>query len=557
MSPLRMGGALASLVTGEELADQAAALREALQTGGRELDPGQVDHAVNLADKIRERTSLAGGHTVVALAGATGSGKSSLFNAIVGAPVAKIGARRPTTAAASAAVWGEEPAGPLLDWLGVAARHQVEATDGADTPVLGRLDGLVLLDLPDFDSRVDAHREEARRVLELVDVFVWVTDPQKYADALLHDDYVAALATHDAVTLVVLNQSDRLPPEAMAACREDLRQLLVRDGLTGAQVYLTSATTGEGVPELTQRMANAVAGANAARHRLSADVVSVATRLRAGVADTEGSVEGEADGRLVEALSRSAGVPVVLDAVGEDYRRQSAQVGGWLFTRWVPRFRADPLARLRLDKAVVPMKGVGESDVRAVVGRSSIPPPSPTARAAVALALRAVTDDAARGLPARWAHAVADAADPDDPGLADALDQAVLHLPLRGRSPRWWNVMGVLQWVFGLTAIAGALWLGALGVVGWLQLPPLPTPAIGQLPWPFLLFVGGLVVGLLVAGVSRLFARIGARRRVASVRKRIRLAIAEVARVRVLTPVAQVLGRHRRTRELLDQARRS
>lgn len=117
--------------------------------------------------------------------------------------------------------------------------------------------------------------------------------------------------------------------------------------------------------------------------------------------------------------------------------------------------------------------------------------------------------------------------------------------------------MGVLQWVFGLTAIAGALWLGALGVVGWLQLPPLPTPAIGQLPWPFLLFVGGLVVGLLVAGVSRLFARIGARRRVASVRKRIRLAIAEVARVRVLTPVAQVLGRHRRTRELLDQARRS
>ena len=394
-------------------------------------------------------------------------------------------------------------------------------------------------------------------MLELVDVFVWVTDPQKYADALLHDDYVAALATHDAVTLVVLNQSDRLPPEAMAACREDLRQLLVRDGLTGAQVYLTSATTGEGVPELTQRMANAVAGANAARHRLSADVVSVATRLRAGVADTEGSVEGEADGRLVEALSRSAGVPVVLDAVGEDYRRQSAQVGGWLFTRWVPRFRADPLARLRLDKAVVPMKGVGESDVRAVVGRSSIPPPSPTARAAVALALRAVTDDAARGLPARWAHAVADAADPDDPGLADALDQAVLHLPLRGRSPRWWNVMGVLQWVFGLTAIAGALWLGALGVVGWLQLPPLPTPAIGQLPWPFLLFVGGLVVGLLVAGVSRLFARIGARRRVASVRKRIRLAIAEVARVRVLTPVAQVLGRHRRTRELLDQARRS
>jgi len=394
-------------------------------------------------------------------------------------------------------------------------------------------------------------------VLELVDVFVWVTDPQKYADALLHEDYVAQLATHDAVTLVVLNQSDRLTPEAAAACAEDLRGLLIHDGLSGTQVMLTSARTGDGMPELVQRVANAVAGANAARHRLSADVVAVATRLRTGVADGEPSVSAEPAGELVEALSRSAGVPVVLEAVAEDYRRQSAQVGGWLFTRWVPRFRADPLARLRLDRAVVPIKDVGEADVRAVVGRSSIPPPSPTARAAVSLAIRRVTDTAAVGLPTRWAHAVADAADPDDPGLGDALDQAVLHTPLRGRSPRWWNVMGVLQWIVGLVAIGGALWLTALAVVGWLQLPPLPTPTVGALPWPFLLFAGGLVAGLVVAGISRLFARVGARRRVSSVRKRVRESISEVARGRVVEPVAEVLHRHRRTRELLDRARRA
>ena len=34
--------------------------------------------------KVSERTALVGGHTVVALAGATGSGKSSLFNVLVG-----------------------------------------------------------------------------------------------------------------------------------------------------------------------------------------------------------------------------------------------------------------------------------------------------------------------------------------------------------------------------------------------------------------------------------------------------------------------------------------
>ena len=76
--------------------------------------------------------------------------------------MSKIGARRPTTSTPTAAIWGDEPAGPLLDWLQVPQRHHVEA--GA-AEVLGSLAGLVLLDLPDFDSRVAAHRTEAERCL--------------------------------------------------------------------------------------------------------------------------------------------------------------------------------------------------------------------------------------------------------------------------------------------------------------------------------------------------------------------------------------------------------
>ena len=50
----------------------------------------------------------------MALAGATGTGKSSLFNALVGAPVSQVGVTRPTTSQITAAVWGAEPATPLL-----------------------------------------------------------------------------------------------------------------------------------------------------------------------------------------------------------------------------------------------------------------------------------------------------------------------------------------------------------------------------------------------------------------------------------------------------------
>ena len=57
---------------------------------------------------------------------------------------------------------------------------------------------------------------------------------------------------------------------------------------------------------MVQQLANAVAGANATRHRLSADVVAVAGKLRSGVADSEADLDGSADSGLVEALSRAA-----------------------------------------------------------------------------------------------------------------------------------------------------------------------------------------------------------------------------------------------------------
>ena len=63
----------------------------------------------------------------------------------------------------------------------------------------------MLLDLPDFDSVEHAHRLEVDRLIELVDLVVWVVDPQKYADAALHDRYLRPLAGHAGVMLVVLN----------------------------------------------------------------------------------------------------------------------------------------------------------------------------------------------------------------------------------------------------------------------------------------------------------------------------------------------------------------
>jgi len=556
-------------------------LTSALESGLGCLPVAGVEQAASAIAKTEARTSIAVGRTVVALAGATGSGKSSLFNVLAGAEIAQVGARRPTTSRPSAAVWGAESPTALLDWLKVGTRHLVDQepagamvpdAEPADpsmtgprpallpvppppSPVGPALNGLVLLDLPDFDSQTGAHRVEADRVLDQVDVFIWVTDPQKYADARLHEDYIAKLSAHDAVTITVLNQTDRLGPAGLAACRTDLIRLLTADGLADPEVIATSARDGSGVDDLLRRMSAVVAGHHAAVRRLDSDLRSAATVLRPSVADSEPSLGGSADAGLVDALSRAAGIPVILDAVERDFRRETAVVTGWPVTRWVRALRPDPLRRIGLGKNRSEHSGgISRSDVRSVLGRSSLPPATPAARSAVALSTRELGDRAGRALPQAWTDEVTDAAMPPGADLADALDQAVVSTSLRARDPLWWTLFGFLQFILAITAAVGLSWLIVLMVLGWLQLPTVDTPTLGPLPYPSLLLVGGLLAGYLMSLLTRAFGRVSSRRRKALVAGRLRESVQQVAREQLVSPVQEILDRHRMTREHLDRA---
>jgi GTP-binding protein EngB required for normal cell division len=528
------------------LPDQAAALQRALDRGGHRLDDDQVRRARTLLGKIDERTRLSGEHTVVALAGATGSGKSSLFNAIAGLELSTVGARRPTTSSAMACVWGGDGASALLDWLGVPSRHRISHESALDDGRADELRGLVLLDLPDYDSTELSHRLEVDRLVELVDVFVWVTDPQKYADAALHRQYLSRLAGHDAVTVVLLNQADRLAPAQLHACLRDLERLVAADGLTGVPVIATSATSGDGVEQLRSQVVAAVRRRSAWSERLAADLRSVATDLRTGVADGEPDPTNVAGvSALVEALAGAAGVPAVVQAVETHYRRGALAAGGWPFTRWVASLRPDPLKRFRL-------RSLTTSDDVVRTARSSLPAPTPTQRSRVDLATRQVAESAGSGLPTRWALAVQAAASPAGADLADALDQAVLGADLGIGRPAWWRVVGAVQWLLTAAAILGGAWLIVLALLGALRLPEPRTPYVGWLPLPTLLLLAGLVLGLLLGVVVRAVASTAARRRGGRARARLLDAVAGVATARVIGPVREVLGDHRATREALE-----
>ena len=329
-------GAKLLVTRGTDIGGRIEGLDAATQAARGRLDDALVDDAQAVVDRATARLKLSARHTVVAIAGATGSGKSSTFNALTGLELSAVGVRRPTTSWASACVWGTDGAAELLEWLGIPPRHQTTRDSMLDT---GRrdqqpeLDGVVLLDLPDHDSTEVAHHLEVDRLVDLADLLVWVLDPQKYADAAIHDRYLAPSADHQDVMIVVLNHIDTVPEERRESMLADVRRLLDADGLDRVPVVPVSARLGTGIPELRAEIARRAAEKQATRARIDADVRSAADRLAEATGDAPTRVVSEERAEaLDDTFAEAAGVPVLVEAVERSTRERVGRATGWPIT---------------------------------------------------------------------------------------------------------------------------------------------------------------------------------------------------------------------------------
>jgi GTP-binding protein EngB required for normal cell division len=532
------------------LVERVRALGEATDLCAGRVSDEVVAEAERVIAQTDRRLTISGGATVVALAGATGSGKSSMFNALSRTNLAAVGVRRPTTSSALACSWGDESAEELLDWLQIPRRHALEP----DQAMASALDGLVLLDLPDHDSTELSHRMEVDRLVQLVDMLIWVVDPQKYADAALHDRYLIPLATYADVMMVVLNQVDRLTPAELDQCLRDLRRLLAAEGIDGVEVLAVSAVTGEGMDELRSRLAKAVAEKKAAARRLAADVGAVGGRLSSASGTTKTApVSRQSIDRMNKRLADAAGVSVVTEAVGNAWRLRGGLATGWPVLAWVAKFKPDPLRRLHLDRLSAGRKQKEIDPSR--VGRTSLPATSGVQKARVDTAIRALADETAEGLNRGWADAIKAAARSSDDVLPDTLDRAVATTDLDLAAHRgWWQAVRVLQWLLVAGVVGGLAWLGAAFVLAYLQLPPLPEVTWWGFPAPTVLAVGGVLAGLLVAGLARIGIEVGARRRSRNATRALRRSIGMVTQELVVGPVEAERERYERARVALERA---
>ncbi len=445
----------------------------------------QLDSYARIARQTRSRMGFLGETVVVALAGGTGVGKSSLLNAIAGEPVAPAGRIRPTTD--HPLVW--MPAEPepglvrLIDELGIDEQighdHQLN---------------LAILDLPDFDSISLAHRETFERLIPRVDAVIWVLDPEKYADRSLHDGYLRPLAGYQSQFVFVLNQIDRLTGEELESVRGDLKVRLVEDGVEDPAILETSADPASGRPIGVEPLVSFLDVTLDAKRTAVSKLVEDLRRAGRGIADVSGVEPGEgldfdqrwdeARGAAISSLGRLLAGRQVLEAAEEAGRRQAARIGSGPVGMIVSRLRTSLLGRAlgaRDEEQMI------EDAARNWQGRSGLE----DATDSVTSVINDLSFRAGGGFGAELRKRLGEV-ESELAGTAEATLAAPRVRPVPRRLG-WWRYAAVCQWVITLAVLGAVLW-------GWAKPETLQR---GSWPWPLVVAGTAVLLGLALAHLVR------------------------------------------------------
>ncbi len=473
-----------SAVTSAEVLARITRLEEAINAGGDYIDPHVAARARQELRLTKERLQAGLGLTVAALAGGTGSGKSSLFNALTSLEFAEVGDLRPTTQEPSACVWNAD-AGVLLDMIGVPGERRI-SHDSILTAGTHDLDSLVLIDLPDHDSVNVMHSAEVARILPKVDVLIWVLDPQKYADHLIHESYLAAMRERRDQMIVVLNQIDIVPVSRTQTLVDDVRRLLKKDGLAGVPVFATSAHDLDSLDPIREALRIAVHETEAALGTAIAELESIRSRVCQGVGESEPIVDGENLAAVNEHLVMATGIPAVAES----------------------------------------LRQAGYSPAKVAIAK----PEQPSAATVVA------TRDAwmahvKAGLPARWQEAIVEAI-PEADKLRRALGTKVraIQIDKVSRAMIWGLLVAFI-------VVAAGFALAALGI---------PS---SDLPVRVAVAATGVILGLSAAFLGRRRQAASGLAAAEAFERHAREAIGQTTNELLAAPAAAVLERHRKARE--------
>ena len=368
--------------------------------------------------------------------------------------------------------------------------------------------GVVLLDLPDHDSTEVSHHLEVDRLVQLADLLVWVLDPQKYADAAIHDRYLAPLADpprrdaggpqphrHRAAPTGASRCSPTSggcsTPTASPACRCIADQRQDRRGHR---------------PSCASEIASRVAAKKATRQRLEADLRGAAQRLDEATGSAPTPTLSQGAGRGARGRARRVGRACRpwSKAVDDSTRLRANRATGWPVVGVVLPAAARPAQAAPPRPRLVGPGSSPAGPARRCPRRPSVQRARVDAERARAGRRRRV-QDLSRPWAARRPRGIAVAARrprrPARPGSRR-------HRPrCRAGSPCGPGWCGCCSGCCCSPRSAAPCGWARCSPTRYLTFEMPDTPDVAGYPLPMLMLVGGVVLGILLALVCRLLVR--------------------------------------------------
>lgn len=263
---MRLGAAEATALAVDDLRDLLAQTELPLETSGAQSGRDVVRRTLaQIEDYVLPRVKSLDAPLLAVVGGSTGAGKSTLVNALVGRPVTRAGAVRPTTrqpmlihhpmdgvafegtrvlphlARVRGQLASTKPAisRSTLD-PGAAGVSSSDPDSGEPTHSLvlladeGISRGIALLDAPDIDSVSEENRKLAGQLLAAADLWLFTTTANRYADAVPWELLVEAGRREITVAVVL----DRVPHGVADEILPDLKRMLGDHGLGEAPIFV-------------------------------------------------------------------------------------------------------------------------------------------------------------------------------------------------------------------------------------------------------------------------------------------------------------------------------
>jgi 50S ribosome-binding GTPase len=449
------------------------ALRKPIVAAQLPLEAPGVDEAraerrkllSQIDDYLLPRLRESGSPVLVALVGSTGAGKSTLVNSIVGTQVSMTGIRRPTTNSPVLACHPDD-----VDWFAEnvflptvpRVRQEGLARSGRDGLLVlaaskGMPKGVALLDTPDIDSVVQAHRDFAHQFLDASDLWLFMTTASRYADAAVWELLQHARDRGAALGIVLSRVRETAAPQLV----DHFGAMLEANGLTRYPRFLileTELTDGKLPPETSAPVRQWLAEAAQSDRR-----VAVLSQTMSGVLDTfairvprlAAQVEAQAALRS-DLISAARGAYAAAQAEVDTSMTDGSLLRGEVLARWQDFAGTGDLLR-----ALQTRRGGGRQRHHRVPARAEIL--AAALRTAVESLITSVAVRAAEDSVARWR---------DHPAGAALLDQP---LPI-GEADSWGGME--LAAIFGLEPGQEATGSGPAG--DGVGSSPDPAATLGQ-----------------------------------------------------------------------------